>query len=347
MIHKSLNKVWSFLVQKFSIKNIAPFSSRIGEIRKILVDLLILIICILSIIIVYRELKTPYVIFEPFQVPEEIEKQGLTGRAVASKLIDQIVVMRANPETTMFAPREKGSTFIQSWRQVKFEAVIPGSGITLDSILIYVKGLIGRQPISISGEIVKQERIVEVSVRVDGNYAKFPSATDTLEDGLHQAARHVLKYTQPSILATYLYQVDKHDCLNTIKHLLQNTRDEDDSLAYILWGKILSDQKDFEGATEKFKIVQNIDPKQHYLYNNWGVSLLRKGDYKEAVDKFMRAIFIDPLNPNNYIVYANWGSALLQDGKLSEADLKFRKTRELRPDIDFSDIERKSIRQLR
>ncbi|CAB5150715.1 hypothetical protein D3OALGA1CA_4405 [Olavius algarvensis associated proteobacterium Delta 3] len=208
MIHKSLNKVWSFLVQKFSIKNIAPFSSRIGEIRKILVDLLILIICILSIIIVYRELKTPYVIFEPFQVPEEIEKQGLTGRAVASKLIDQIVVMRANPETTMFAPREKG-------------------------------------------------------------------------------------------------------------------------------------------ATEKFKIVQNIDPKQHYLYNNWGVSLLRKGDYKEAVDKFMRAIFIDPLNPNNYIVYANWGSALLQDGKLSEADLKFRKTRELRPDIDFSDIERKSIRQLR
>lgn len=67
--------------------------------------------------------------------------------------------------------------------------------------------------------------------------------------------------------------------------------------AYINWGLLLSEQNMIEEAIGITKIAIQHCPKIPLAYNNLGFLLMKKGDYKAAVENYKKYIMLDPEGP--------------------------------------------------
>ncbi|NLS96867.1 MAG: tetratricopeptide repeat protein [Planctomycetaceae bacterium] len=74
--------------------------------------------------------------------------------------------------------------------------------------------------------------------------------------------------------------------------------------------------------------------REHFLddtnYLRAGDEFQRQGEYQNAINRYHRAIDINPDNP---LVYTNWGSCLLSLGRVEEAKERLLKAIELKPDL--------------
>ena len=114
-------------------------------------------------------------LIEPFEVPEELVKQGYNGRAIVNKLGDQLnfIATHSNAVVTI-APRFSSTFFSQNNQEQRSRIVasqrieipsqtaqldiqIPVAGISLNSIIQYVKRWRKHEPTSVIGEIIEQK----------------------------------------------------------------------------------------------------------------------------------------------------------------------------------------------
>ena len=94
-------------------------------------------------------------------------------------------------------------------------------------------------------------------------------------------------------------------------------------------GVALAGKDDDDGAIEKFKKAIELNPEFASAYNNWGVALAEKGGYDAAIEKYRKAIELDPESAS---AYNNWGVALAREGGYDAAIEKYRKAIELDPE---------------
>lgn len=295
------------------------------SIRKIMINLIILILVLVLIIIICRELKTNFVLIEPFEVPQEFEKKGYTGRAITNKLIDQINLIRITGKTS-----KDIMSIMPIWSNKELKIELPGTGISLNSILQYIKRFFGREQIRIVGEIVIYNKLMYATIRVSGKPAKtFSGELENLDKILYQAAEHIFKYTRPYILASYLHKIDKKDaCLETIQHILSNEPFDDDDYAYILWGIVLHEKGDLEDAIAKYQEAIELNPKEAYAYLNWGVVLFDQGEYDSSISMYMKAI---KFGMKDAIVYDNLGTSWARKSEITRAIKYCKRAIELDP----------------
>ncbi|MCY7363398.1 MAG: hypothetical protein LH629_15225, partial [Ignavibacteria bacterium] len=103
------------------------------------------------------------VIIEPFQVPLDLEKQNITGQALVNKLMDQIEIIKEKTDTSY-----KNLDFKPVFFDSQLEIVIPGSGISLKSLLLNFKNFLGKKQTRISGEVVLLNGKIFLTIRVMG-----------------------------------------------------------------------------------------------------------------------------------------------------------------------------------
>ena len=314
-------------------------------------------------LVTYKEINKNAVIIEPFEVPKMLATQGFTGQAIANKFIDQINFIRNRASTTI-----QSFQFTAACMETQAEIHFPKGGEFLESILTNIKNYFGDDTTRIIGEVVLRNDRLHVTTRVSGKPAKtFSGQLDELDAVLRQSAEHIYQYTQPYILASYLYDVDKIRSIEIIHHILRRPPPEDDAWAYNLWGLILFDQKDFAGAIAKYQKALSFSIKgvgaHVHAYNNWGLALKVQGEYAEAIARYRKAVDLDPthvqayngwgraledqgdypaaiaryrqaieVDAKDYTAYFNWGTALLTRGDYAGAIAKYQQVIDLNPD---------------
>ncbi len=170
-------------------KPLAWIGDQLGAIRTILTNVLIIALVFLFIIIAHREITKDLVLIEPFEVPENLEKKGYTGRAIANRLIDQIDYIKTTARTSM-----ERKQFISEWARTQPEIEVPGSGISLKPVLEYIKEFLGKAPLRIVGEVFLERDSLNVAVRVAGNPSKtIHGGLENLDEMLRQAGLHIYK----------------------------------------------------------------------------------------------------------------------------------------------------------
>lgn len=270
-------------------------SKHISSIRSIVLDLIIVLVIFVIGLLIYKELNKESVIIEPFQVPLELERQNITGQAIVNKLIDQIEIIKENADTNY-----QGLDFKPILFDSQLEIVIPGSGISLKSLLQNVKNFLGRKQTRITGEVVLNNKQLHLTIRVFGEPSKtFSGELDDLDEILKNASRYVLKYTQPYVLAYdlyYNYQNHKEEALEMIQYTLSHDPKDDDPMAYTLDGYIKWDEKNFDESIKLYKKAIELNPKYTDAYNGWGYSLYDEKKYNEASEIYKKALLIDPKN---------------------------------------------------
>gem|GEM_PF-1400404 len=332
-------------------------------IPKITKILAIFLFITLFSLVTYKEINKDAVIIEPFEVPEMLATQGLTGQTVANKFIDQINFIWNRASTTM-----QSLQFTAAWMETEPEIHVPQGGEFMESILTNIRNYFGDDTLRIIGEVVLHNDRLHVTTRISGKPAKtYSGQIDELDDVLRQSAEHIYHHAQPYILASYLYEVDQERSIEIIRDALRRPPPEDDAWAYNLWGLILFDRKDYAGAIAKYQKALNtktngvgahvhaynnwgmalkvqgnfaaaiaryrkavdLDPTHVQAYNGWGRALEKQGDYAGAIDRYRKAIAVDPRDDNAYF---NWGTALLDQGDYPGAIAKYKQVIDLNPD---------------
>ena len=89
------------------------------------------------------------------------------------------------------------------------------------------------------------------------------------------------------------------------------------------WGISLVKSGKNKEAIEKFIISSKLDDSQARNFLYWGLTLAMEGNYEEAVSKYARAVELEPENSN---AYAYWGASLNQLERYPEAIEKIEKS---------------------
>lgn len=231
--------------------------------------------------------------------------------------------------------------FGAAWLVGSADFELPATGVSIKAVLEFLRRVLGRQPTRIIGEVVL---LAKDSIQVTIRIADSPQETNVgklkdLDYLLLQSAKYIYKISQPYILASFLNRAsdDKSSCLEMIQYCLANDPPEDDVWAYNLWGRLLHIQGNYPEAIEKYKKAIELDPKFQGAYYNWGNLLQRQNKYPEATEKYIKATEIDPKFAN---AYNNWGNALRKLNKYPEAIEKYEKFVELAPQSLDSFVQR-------
>lgn len=115
------------------------------------------------------------------------------------------------------------------------------------------------------------------------------------------------------------------------------------SKAYSNWGVALTHFKKYDEAIDKFKKAIEINPQHAIAYYNWGLALNDLGMFDKAIEPFKKAIEIDPQNAN--ILYY-LGIAYSTIGQKDEAVKIFRHVLELKPEASINNDVNKRLADL-
>ncbi|MEO8210329.1 MAG: tetratricopeptide repeat protein, partial [bacterium] len=257
--------------------------------------------------LIYKEINKETIIIESFQVPMDLEKQNITGQAIVNKLVDQIELIKANADTAYKKLDVKPVIY-----DTQLEFVVPVTGISLKSLLQNLKIFLGKKQTRISGEVVMDGKQLNLTIRVYGEPSKtFTGELNELDDIMKDAAQYVLQYTQPYLLAYYLYyfyeKKDKDAATDMIQYTLSHLPKDDDAMAYTLEGFIMYDEERYDEAVKRFKKAIELDPMTTDAYNSWAYILNEQKKSDSAIDLYKKSAEIDP---NYFYTYHYWGIAL-------------------------------------
>ena len=145
------------------------------------------------------------VVVEPFDAPPALAARGLTGKVVASQVLD--VLTRLQAATRASAMAQKLSS---AWTSdIKIE--VPETGVSIGELERLLKARLGHD-IHIDGDLVQTDAGgLALTIRGDGMLPKtFAGSAGELEALTGRAAEYVYGQSQPALYATYLMNVGRN-----------------------------------------------------------------------------------------------------------------------------------------
>ena len=238
------------------------------------------------------------------------------------------------------------------------------SGISVESAIQFILGQFSKPP-HVSSELATYNNELHFSIRKTGYPSSaFYAHIDDFNEIINHAARYIMKYSQPYLLAVYLKNASTYKIADTYLEQLKN---DIGTGTYFLDFRILaqdsfSTKEHFLAAVrdafrDKYHDINinmllahalhqpSIEIIQHILlnaksniqlaraYNLWGVIMHEKGYFIEACEMFENSC---EENPFFAIAYYNWHFSLLKLGDEGAATEKYQMAIE----IDKSLIER-------
>ncbi len=234
-----------------------------------------LVLCLLGLgvfLMLHDAFMSKSVVVEPFESPADLVARGLTGKVVASGLLDELNRLQAATRTILAKP-----SLSNAWAS-DVKLALPEAGISIGEVSQLLKARFGHD-VHIDGELVAMDGGgLALTVRGDGvPPITFSSAAGDLAKLTSQAAEHVYASSQPAVWAIYL----------------SNTGRFAEAIAFCQAAFAAADKAD-----------------RPYLLNAWANSLTNSGgSRREALDLFRTAV---KLKPDFWIGYNNimnglWG----------------------------------------
>lgn len=281
---------------------------------------------------------------ESISVPGSVaSKSGFTPDIVIKRFADRMHDIEVEAQTRADA------------REVMVQdsggsAAVLGEYFNLTPLLRVVQTSFGLIPYTLAGEVVQQGKGLVMVLRGNDHRTnhsmliKIAVPDDNLPALIDKSAYEAVRVIDPSLVASYQFKKDfqTRDFTKT-ESIIHRALAADDTGAhkwmYNLWGIVLYQQADNDGAIEKFQKALEIDP--HFVSSiyNWGVVLARKGRHEEAIKKFYEVTQTwrkgDPIE-TLAAAYTEWGFSLALLGRTDQSVAWFRKATEIAP--QFSDV---------
>lgn len=292
----------------------AAFSS---DVRTLAVNLAILAIILLIVPVVAVQFLRNQVLIEPLAVPTALQASGLTPEVAANRLWDGIEQIKDAADTG-----KGGVSAVPDSQQVSFS--IPDSGLSIDSLIYYVRQFFHAYETRISGEfrcadaactpggVTLRLRIVREGL----DFIQLPPVGDLGEDRyFRDAAAEVLSVIDPFV-ALAARARGEPDKARVLAERLIRTGHPDAKWAHNLLGNLSIDDGRIAEAKAQYEAALALDRDFLPALANIGNVMRIEGDRDGA-----RAAFeaVDKADPGNAFAAAGLADLALLDGRQDDA----------------------------
>jgi len=305
----------------------------ISRLKTILLNVTIVFLIIASIIFIWQEMLSEGLIIEPFDVSDDLQKQGYSGQVVAKHIMDRFYATYDTANTLKESKEIK-----PKWTREQISFEVPGTDLSLVTYQQILWRLFKGNVSVISGDIVKNQENPKFELTLRINDTRSLVQANTIQELIRKTAEALIQQTQPYILASYWFvkEQDKKSA-EILRKILDDYSAGDKSneyhaWAYILLGRIYDRANEYDMAIEQFDKAITQNPEFALAYNNKGITLARSGKTAEAIEVFKQCIQIQPDDWRAYYNLATTYSG--KDKQYHEAELNFEKSLVLKKPID-------------
>lgn len=303
---------------------------------------------LLVVVVLYAVVKGSKraTVVSPFHMPSSMQIP-FGGHTVANVLRDTLVEIhqRANQGPGdqgqiaggLMTPKLEGMKFSEAASfQVPDQYAVEVKGLSRDAIISFARKILGREWI-ISGDVIGDTTSLCVLAR-RGTQLWSSGSNPATMDGLHKACREIALRMMGAVDATLL---EAYTTLRASDLTGQNKLDEvlelmkeaarllpkNALIAYDL-GVTHAKKGENREAIVSFEKALQLDSNFPEALNNLGVALVDEGELDRAIDSYEKALSMRPEYP---AVLYNLGDALYEKGRYSEAIDKYEKALKLQP----------------
>ena len=181
------------------------FTDRLKAATQIFIAFVTASVGIFFIVMIHDAFTSQSVIVEPFDAPPALAARGLTGKGVASALLDQLTRLQAAARGTA-ARRDLSNAWTND-----IKVQVPETGVSIGEINRLLKARFGND-LHIEGDLIQTDTGgLVLTVRGDGLLPKsFTGKAGDFATLTDQAAEYIYGQSQPSLYATYLLDAGRN-----------------------------------------------------------------------------------------------------------------------------------------
>ena len=280
------------------------------------------------------------VIIERIEIPGFLEERGYKSEIVVKRVLDELnnyrSVAASNPKGGVDGPENAFFSSVASEKETKIEASV--GGVSLSSIEQAVRQVLQKQPVVVSGEILRADKdspTLEGRLRISNTNASnktHDAKSDDINEVIKLLAFELFAHFDPLRAALAAERLGKHDlALEVLRPIVSTGEPEQRKVA--LWlratvaGGADQDQflnealaidpkffpaliamSEFEGSQRRYveaiafaDRAIAIDPNSALGYNAKGVALRQSGNRPAGVEQFKKACALPKLTPGCHI----------------------------------------------
>jgi tetratricopeptide (TPR) repeat protein len=218
---------------------------------------------------------------EAFSVPPDLAARGITGKVVASKLLDDLADMQA--ATQSGRPQR---SYADNWSD-NLKVEIPETGLSIDQIQDLLVRWLGHQT-RIDGEVYETPQGLVVAARSSAEPAKEHSGPEAdLDTLVHQAAEDIYQATQPYRYGQYLFgQGRAQEATAELQRLSKSGNPQDRMWAFAA----LAQRGGSRAAIVGWRKVIALDPNEYFFHMEEAYAQDRLGHPEAGVAAMSEAL---------------------------------------------------------
>ncbi|MEM1215542.1 MAG: hypothetical protein AAGJ82_07655, partial [Bacteroidota bacterium] len=256
-----------------------------------------LFLVVFFLLFFFRLFQDQGYVIHAFNMPKELMEQGMTG---------QIFAMRVQ-ETLADLKEEAGSVKEDSLQlkegQEDLDLSVLGVGLSVRGVALQLREVLGRENQTLKGEVLHIDDTYTAQIRLTGynNITKSvpieaAGKAAALDELLRELAKGILYETDPYRLVLIHRNEGKDDeAVAVIRYILRD-HPEESHWAFLAWGNLLNDQKDYAGSLKKYDAALSFKPDFELAWYNKIDSYIRLEDHEGQLRAIRKSLELAPDN---------------------------------------------------
>lgn len=233
-------------------ERVRRFGLRLRVGFQLFIALVATVIGIGAVIMIRDAIEDHGLVVEEFSVPPDFAGKGLTGRVVASDLLDEIgdIQSRASSGRAL-------TTYKNNWGG-DIKVGVPETGVSIGELSRTLHERLGHAT-RVEGNVIRTAAGIKITARIDGHSAVHASGSETeLRDLLNQIALGVFADTQPYRYAIWLRdQERRQESVAAFRKLAEDGPVEERGWG---WNGLGLSEDRFEDRLADFRRALHADP---------------------------------------------------------------------------------------
>ncbi len=253
--------------QKKNSENTPP--GRLSKIEKFFKSLLTITVVLIAFImlgIFILESLTGVIIVESFEIPQKLINKGYSKEALINKIGDHFYELNQTIHNRYRGKLRLSINLSTSIAPPSLE--IPSTGININSLIHFLRNVVGSSPQRVRIEIVLQdEERIKLTVRIKNRFTTpyyekkdIPGNKEEMytirqmDEVLKEAAIHIARYTEPYLTGVYFTAANKSDeAIKIAELLLKKDQNHYKLQGYVLKALALTMQKNIKVPKETLR----------------------------------------------------------------------------------------------